>query len=330
MSHANAPLTVEGRRRLCERVDAGRPRAHVAAEAGVSRQCLSKWHARWRAEREAGLVDRSSRPGSSPRRIPAGVQDRIERLRRDRKLGPARIAAELTRAGVPVSPAGVHRVLVRLGISRLRDLDRPTGERLRAQRYERSRPGELVHTDVKKLGKIRPGGGWRVHGRGSPQDIANRAAAAGKVGYDYLHVAVDDHTRLAYVEVLPNETGATCAGFITRAGGFFAGYGIRVERVMSDHVLAYRRSAAFRAAVRALDAQQRFTRPHCPWTNGKAERFNQTLAYEWAYASVFTSSQQRVDSLTSWLHGYNHHRPHTALGGQPPISRVTNVPSFDS
>jgi transposase InsO family protein len=325
--HANAPLTKEGRRRLCERVDGGRARAHVAAEAGISRQCLSKWHSRWLAEGEAGLEDRSSRPGASPNKISDELADRIEQIRRDRKLGPARIGAELRAEGVAISPSGVHRVLERLGISRLRDLDRPTGERLRAQRYERERPGELVHVDVKKLGKIRDGGGWRVHGRGSDQDKAN--PKAGRVGYDYVHVAVDDRSRLAFVEVLADEKGATCAGFLTRAGAFFASYGIAIERVMSDNAFAYRKSTAFRDAVSALGAEQRFIKPHCPWTNGKAERFNQTLAFEWAYATAFDSSQQRVDTLAAWLHGYNHHRPHAALGGKPPISRVTNVPRFD-
>ncbi len=141
---------------------------------------------------------------------------------------------------------------------------------------------------------------------------------------------MDDHSRLAYVEVLPDETGATCAEFITRAGAFFADYDITVERIISDNAFAYRKSRAFREAVAGLGAEQRFIKPHCPWTNGKAERFNQTLAFEWAYATVFDSSAQRVDSLSTWLHGYNHHRPHTALGGKPPVSRVTNVPSFDS
>jgi transposase InsO family protein len=329
VSHANAPLTVEGRRRLCLRVDAGRPRAHVAAEAGVSRQCLSKWHARWRVHGEAGLADRSSRPAHSPDRVPLDVQGRIERLRRERKLGPARIAAELRADGVSVSASGVHRVLVRLGISRLRDLDRPTGEQLRRpHRYERDRPGELIHVDVKKLGRIRPGGGWRVHGRDSAQ--AHAARRGPRVGYDYVHVAVDDHSRLAYVEVLTDERGTTCAGFLRRAGAFFARYAITVERVMTDNAWCYRRSRDFRAAVTELGAEQRFIKPHCPWTNGKAERFNQTLAYEWAYARVFDSSTQRVDSLPDWLHGYNHHRPHTALAGKPPVSRVTNVPRFDT
>jgi len=265
VSHANAPLTKEGRRRLCERVDAGRPRAHVAAEAGISRQSLSKWHARWRAEGEAGLADRSSRPGTSPRRVAEKIADRIEQIRRSRKLGPARIGAELRSEGIAISDTGVHRVLVRRGISRLRDLDRPTGERMRAQRYERDRPGELVHVDVKKLGKIRPGGGWRIHGRGSAQDKANHKGC--RVGYDYVHVAVDDRSRLAFVEVLPDEKGATCAGFLTRAGAFFATFGIAIERVMSDNAFAYRKSTAFRDAVAALGAEQRFIKPHCPWTN---------------------------------------------------------------
>ena len=328
MSHANAPLTKEGRRRLCERVDAGRPRAHVAAEAGISRQCLSKWHARWRGNGEAGLQDRASRPGVSPNKTPDELEDRIEKLRRERKLGPARIGAELRANGVSISDSAVHRVLERRGISRLRDLDRPTGERMRAQRYERGQPCELVHVDVKKLGKIRPGGGWWAHGRGSEQDKANHKL--GKVGYDYVHVAIDDRSRLAFVEVLPDEKGATCAEFLTRAGAFFASYGISISRVMSDNAFAYRKSTAFRDAVAALGAEQRFIKPHCPWTNGKAERFNQTLALEWAYATVFDSSQARVDSLTSWLHSYNHHRPHAALGGKPPVTRVTNVPRFDN
>ncbi|BEP15921.1 IS481 family transposase [Acidothermaceae bacterium B102] len=331
MSHANAPLTVEGRRRFCERVDAGRPIAHVAAEIGLSRQCVSKWYSRWVEDGEDGLVDRSSQPHGSPRRTSAAVAARVAAVRRDRKLGADRIAAVLAEEGITISGSGVHNVLVRLGLNRLRDLDRPTGLPLR-QRYERDAPGELIHVDVKKLGKIRPGGGWRAHGRGSAQDKVNHAARdkpGGRVGYDYVHVAVDDHTRLSYVEVLPDETGATCARFLTHAGEFFAGYGIAVQRVMSDNAFCYRRSTAFKAAVADLGAVQKFIKPHCPWTNGKAERFNQTLAYEWAYASAFDSSEHRSEALQQWLHGYNHHRPHASLGGHPPISRVSNVPSCD-
>jgi hypothetical protein len=169
-----------------------------------------------------------------------------------------------------------------------------------------------------------------VHGRGSAQAAAARKAP--KVGYDYLHVCIDDHSRLAYAEVLPDETGATCAAFITRAGTFMAGYGISVQRVMSDNAFAYRHSHAYADAVAALSpgARRKFIKPHCPWTNGKAERLNQTANDEWARAAVYDSSAERTAALAPWLHEYNHHRPHAALGGLPPVSRVTNVPGCDS
>ena len=346
MSHRNAPLAVEGKRRLCLRVDRGRPKAHVAAEAGISRQCLHKWHTRWQANGEAGLQERSCRPHRTPRRTSPQLEARIERLRRDRNLGPDRIVYELRREdGTAISASGVHNVLVRLGISRLRDLDPPTGEQLRQadpattmhgpnrwRRYERARPGELVHVDVKKLGHIRDGGGWWAHGRSSAQ---HRAARGGpRVGYDYVHVAVDDHSRLAYVEVINTDQGGenqhACAGFLSRATAWFAGHGVTVERIMTDNAMAYRRSRLFAATCAELGIAQRFTKPRCPWTNGKAERFNRTLAIEWAYASVFDSSAQRVASLPGWLHGYNFHRPHTALGGHPPAHRVNNLCGDDS
>ncbi|WP_379542749.1 IS481 family transposase, partial [Pseudonocardia sulfidoxydans] len=284
MSHRNAPLTFEGKRRLCLRVDRGRPKCHVAAEAGISRQCLHKWHTRWQAEGEAGLVERSSRPHRSPRRTPVEVEARIERLRRGRKIGPALIAHELRREdGTRISASGVHRVLLRLGISRLRDLDPPTGEQLREadpaththgpnrwRRYERARPGELVHIDVKKLGHIRDGGGWRVHGRGSAQARAARGGA--RVGYDYVHVAVDDHSRLAYVEVIDTATGGenqhACTRFLRHAAAFFADHGVVVERIMTDNAMAYRNSRLFAATCAELGIRQRFTKPRCPWTNG--------------------------------------------------------------
>jgi transposase InsO family protein len=350
VSHANAPFTVEGRHRLCLRVDAGRPIAHVAAEAGISRQCLSKWHARWRAEADNGLIDRSSRPAGSPTLTSPEVTGRIEQLRRDRLFGPARIAHQLAvdpDAPVKIAASTVHRILQRLGISRLRDLDRPTGLDARVfarraanarepvrptsyVRYERDAPGDLVHTDVKKLGKIREGGGWWAHGRDSAQSAASRNAP--RVGYDYLHVCVDDHSRLAYAEVLPDETGATCAAFISRAGQFMARYGISIVRVMSDNAFAYKHSTAYADAVAALSdgARRKFIKPRCPWQNGKAERFNQTANNEWARAQVFTSSADRAAALDTWLHEYNHHRPHASLDGLPPVSRVTNVPGCDS
>jgi len=350
VSHRNAPLTFEGKRRLCLRVDRGRPKAHVAAEAGISRQCLHKWHTRWQAEGEAGLVERSSRPHRSPQRTPARLEARIERIRRDRKIGPALIAHELHREdGTRISAAGVHKVLVRLGISRLRDLDPPTGEQLRPapssqdlrradpathvhgpnrwRRYERARPGELVHIDVKKLGHIRDGGGWRAHGRDSAQARAARNAA--RVGYDYVHVAVDDHSRLAYVEVIDTTDGGenqhACTRFLRHAAAFFTDHGVIIERIMTDNAMTYRNSRLFAAACTELGISQRFTKPRCPWTNGKAERFNRTLAQEWAYATVFDSSAERVASLPTWLHGYNFHRPHTALGGHSPAHRVNNL-----
>jgi transposase InsO family protein len=274
------------------------------------------------------------------------VEARIERVRRERKLGPARIAYELRREdGTRISAAGVHNVLVRLGISRLRDLDPPTGQQLREadpattvhgpyrwRRYERARPGELVHVDVKKLRHIREGGGWWAHGRDSAQ---SRAARSGpRVGYDYVHVAVDDHSRPAYVEVLTAAEGGenqhACAGFVRRATAWFAGYGVTVERIMTDNAWAYRRSCLFAATLAELGIAHRPTKPRCPWTNGKAERFNRTLAVEWAYAAVYDSSAERVAWLPAWLHGYNHHRPHTALGGHPPAHRVNNLCRGDS
>ena len=207
---------------------------------------------------------------------------------------------------------------------RLAWLDRPTGQLVR--RYERARPGELVHVDVKKLGAIRPGGGWRAHGRGSAEHNHSRAEieAGRRVGYDYVHCAIDDHTRLAYAEIHPDEAATTCAGFLRSAAAWFATAGIdRIERVMTDNALAYRRSHAWRAALADIGAQPRFTRSYRPQTNGKAERFNRTLADEWAYIRPFDSSAERTAALPGWLHTYNHHRTHTALGGHPPISRIT-------
>jgi transposase InsO family protein len=248
----------------------------------------------------------------------------IVALRRDRRLGPARIAGILG-----LNPSTVHRVLVRHRMPRLAWLDRPSGQPVR--RYERARPGELVHVDVKKLGAIRPGGGWRVHGRQSAQYLAtHRELDAGRrVGYDYVHCAVDDHTRLAYAEIHSTEKGETCAAFLRRAAAWFATHGIdRIERVMTDNAWAYRHSAAWRAALADLQASAKFIRPYRPQTNGKAERFNRTLLEEWGYREPFDSSAQRAAALPDFLHTYNHHRTHTALGGHPPISRlpVNNVP----
>ena len=322
MSNARPRLTPWSRRLLVDRVLAGRPAAHVAAEMGVSRATAYKWLSRYRAEGPDGLVDRPSRPHTSPHRTDPTTEAVIVALRRDRRLGPARIGGILG-----LNPSTVHRVLTRHGVPRLSWLDRPTGRLIR--RYEKPRPGQLVHVDVKKLGAIRPGGGWRVAGRGSWQDGRARAEqnAGRRVGYDFVHCAIDDHTRIAYAEVHRDEAAATCAAFLARAAAYLASCGIvRIEAVMTDNALAYRHSRAWAAALDDLGAAKVLIRPYRPQTNGKAERFNRTLVEEWAYAHVFHDSAHRAQALPEWIHTYNHHRAHTALGGQPPISRVNDLP----
>jgi transposase InsO family protein len=322
VAHRNARLTVYGRRLLVHRVRIeGRPVAHVAKELGVSRQCAHRWVARYDSEGEAGLADRSSRPHRSPARTPARVERRVLAARTRLRCGPAGLAHH---TGVPAATCG--RILRRHGMPRLADCDPLTGQVIRSQRhshhrYEHDRPGELVHVDVKKIGRIPDGGGWRAHGRaGRPRTETVKKT---RVGYDYVHAAIDDHTRLAYAEILPDEKGTTCAGFLTRAGAWFAAHGITVERVLTDNAFAYRHSRAFTTAVADLGAVQRFIKPHCPWTNGKVERFNRTLQTEWAYRRVYTSNPRRAAALPRWLREYNEHRPHTALAGQPPISRLS-------
>jgi len=312
VSHPKAVLTPIGRLTLVQRIAQGRPAAHVAGEMGVSRATAYKWWHRYVQEGDAGLLDRSSRPLRSPRQTPARVERQIEALRRRSKLGPVRIAVRLH---MPAST--VHRVLVRRQLNRLSWMDRPTGRVIR--RYEHDRPGDMVHVDVKKLGRIPSGGGWRTHGRGV------RPRARRGLGFDYVHSAVDDHSRLAYSEICGDERGATAAAFWTRASAFFAAHGIVVQRVLTDNAFAYRNSIAFRTAVLESGAVQRFIRPHRPQTNGKVERFNRTLLEEWAYVRPYTSNQGRARALTTWLHIYNHHRAHTSLGQLPPVSRLNNV-----
>lgn len=321
MSHAKPRLSAWSRLLLVERVLAGRPAAHVAAEMGVSRATAYKWLARYRLEGVAGLSDRSSRPHRSPGRTDPLLEAQIVALRRDRRLGPARIASILGMA-----PSTVHRVLVRHQMARLSWLDRPTGQVIR--RYERARPGELVHVDVKKIGRLRPGGGWRIHGRDSLERRQSRYGT--RVGYEFVHAAIDDHTRLAYAEIHPDERAETCAGFLRRAAAWFAGYGITIERVMTDNAIVYRRSHAWRQALADLGAEPRFTRPYRPQTNGKAERLNRTMCEEWLYAQPFTTGDERAAALPQWLHTYNHHRGHTSLAGNPPISRVNDLPGHYS
>jgi len=318
MAHRNARLTVHARRLLIERVvSQHRPVAHVAAELGCSRATGHKWLARWRVEGDAGLADRPSRAHRLPGKTPPEQEARVCALRTARKLRPRRLAPLL---GMPAST--VHAVLTRHGLHRLAWLDRPTGQPVR--RYERDRPGELVHVDVRKLGRLRDGGGWRALGRDSAAHRAHRNAP--RVGYDYVHCAIDDHTRIAYAEICPDEKAETCGGFLLRAADYFAEHGIsRIERVITDNAFAYRHGRAWRHALHTLSASARFTRPYRPQTNGKAERFNRTALEEWAYAQPYTSNQHRADALPAWLHTYNYHRSHTSLGGQPPISRVNNA-----
>ncbi|MCL6734269.1 IS481 family transposase [Streptomyces neyagawaensis] len=298
---------------MVERVRTGRPVAHVAAEMGISRVTADKWmRRRWRTEGEQGLHDRSIRPRTTPHRAAGAIGARTCRLRRDGELGPARIGPVL---GLPAST--VHRVLVRHGLNRLSFLDRPTGQVIR--RYERDRPGELVHVDVKKLGRIPDGGGHKVLGR-----QAGRATRNG-MGFDYIHSAVADHSRLAYSEVHANEKATTCAAFLRRAAAFFAASGIdRIERAPTDNALPYRKSFAWRQALDDLGAAGKLTRAYRPQTNGKVERLNRTLLDEWAYLRPYITNSERTAALADFLHTYNHHRCHTALGGRPPISRVNN------
>ena len=319
MSHANARLTVHGRLLIVERAERGWKQAHIAAAMGVSRRCVKRWLDRFHAEGEAGLRDRSSRPHRSPRRTVVDVESAVLALRERERRGRDWIADEL---GVPART--VSRILARHGVPHLSQLDPITGEVIRASkttavRYERERPGELVHMDVKKLGRIPDGGGWKAHGRASGSIQRDRNT---KVGFDYVHSLVDDHSRLAYSEVLRDEKGPTCAAFLGRAIGYFAEHGItRVERLLTDNAWAYRWS--LREVCAAHGVTQKFIRPHCPWQNGKVERFNRTLQTEWAYRQTFTSNAARTAALAPWLEHYNTGRRHSALGGKPPISRLS-------
>ena len=311
--HANARLTEWGRRELVRRLEAGTPAATVARQMNVSRDTVYKWWRRAQADPEGQWwLDRSSRPRRSPARTRRRLERKILSLRRNKKLGPARIAGRLE-----LAPSTVHAVLARNQMSRLAWMDRPSGRVVR--RYEHSRPGDLVHVDVKKLGKVPPGGGWRVHGR------AARPARHRKIGYCFVHSAVDDHSRLAYSEIHDDEQGLTAAGFWRRALTFFADHGIAVRAVLTDNGSCYRSQDWLKEVV-AAGALPRRTQPYRPQTNGKVERFNRTLVEEWAYVRAYRSEAERRRRLDSWLHLYNHHRSHTALGGQPPVARVDNVP----
>jgi len=304
--HGNARTCPRSRRLLVERVECGWTLAQAAAAAGVSERTAAKWRARWRAEGERGLLDRPSRPRRSPRRTPT---DRIEAIVRLRHLRMT--AAEIAEAlGMALST--VSLILKRSGIGRRSKLE-PLEP---VNRYEHERPGELVHLDVKKLARFdRPG--HRVLGRG-------RGRYETGAGYEYLHVCVDDYSRVVYVELPPDEQGSTAACFLQRAAAHFAGRGVKIERVLSDNGSCYR-SAAFSQSCTQLRIVHSRTRPRRPQTNGKAERFIQTLLREWAYARIYTTSQERSTTLPTWINHYNYRRPHGSLSHQPPATRLNNV-----
>jgi transposase InsO family protein len=321
VSHANARLTFHARCTLVRRIRAGRPVSHVAKEMGVSRQCAHRWLARFEAEGVEGLRDRSSRPLQMPRRTPAEVEAGVLAARVELRAGRDRIA-QVT--GVPART--VSAILARHRVPPIAALDPVTGlvirvSRTTSRRYERESPGDLVHVDVKKLGRIPDGGGWRVHGRPNARSWAKKAQ---RIGFDYVHAVVDDHSRLAYAEVHSDEKGSTAAGVLLRAGEFFAAHGFTIREVISDNAFAYRYSTDFKDAVAALGARQLFIKPHCPWQNGKVERLNRTLQTEWAYRQPYLSNDQRTAALAPWLDYYNNERHHHGIGGKPPVSRTTS------
>ncbi|MFX4288413.1 IS481 family transposase [Janibacter sp. G349] len=302
--------------------------AHIAAEAGLSRQCLSKWVARYREHGVEGLHDRSSRPGFSPTATSQDVVDRIIELR-TRKWSARRIHLALTQEGAPVAVCTIARILRREGLNRLRDLD-VDGQPLWAQpagKITACYPGHMIHLDVKKVGRIPAGGGWWAHGRGSQADRDrglrghNRGS---KVGYTYIHSAVDGFTRLAYTESHDDETAATAIAFLARARVFFAAHGInRITRIVTDNGSCYR-AGAFNRSVLSFASRHKRIKPYTPKHNGKVERYQQTMAREALYAAAYQSEEERRQQLQIWLTHYNYHRPHSATGDQPPASRAKN------
>lgn len=309
MSNPRPRLSVFSRQLLVRRVQMGWPAAQVAEQLGISRATAYKWVRRYRAEGEAGLLDRSSRPHCSPRRTTDALETRILAARAEWRYGPDRLGPLL---GLP--PSTVHRVLHRRGFSRLRDADRVTAAPVR---YVACHPGALLHQDHKKLGRIPDGGGWRVNGR---EHGPNRHRGD---GYEHLEVIVDDASRYAVVVPVPNETAASSIMALEIAAAEFARLGIRIERVLTDNGTQYRRQ--FDSAIEALGARHKRTRPYRPQTNGKAERLIQTLLNEWAYGQPYATNRERVEALPLFVDFYNRRRPHTALGGRSPLDAVNNV-----
>ena len=318
--HANAALSWTGRRRLCELVVVeGWTVVAAAAAAGVSVGCARKWVGRYRTDGVAGLVDRSSAPRHVANRTPPERIETIAKLRRLR-FTAAEIAETL---GMALST--VSGILTRIGMGKLGrlGLEQPI-------RYERSRPGELVHIDIKKLARIKGGAGWRVrdprqHYNATFKDVAGRKRRT--VGYEYVHIAVDDYSRLAYAEVLPDEKGSSAIAFLRRAVAFYRRHGVEVEQILTDNGSAYR-AVMHAVACRQLGIRHIRTRPYRPQTNGKAERFIRTLLNGWAYGAIYGSSQERTRALDGWLWHYNHRRRHSALGHQPPVTRTNLLGSY--
>ena len=325
MAHANAALTPKHRLRLARLIVEDRwPPSRAAEFFNVSWRTAAKWAQRYRDEGPAGMVDRSSARHTQHARTPAPVVRRIVHLRWKQRLGPVPIAAKL---GMPAST--VHAVLTRCRLNRLTHIDRRTGEP--ARRYEHDHPGSLVHVDVKKLGNIPEGGGWRFVGR--QQGDRNRAATPGLprnkyrgplAGHAFVHTVLDDHSRVAYSEIHDDETAETAATVLRHATAWFAARGVRIEQVLSDNGSCYR-SRLWQQTCAELGITPKRTRPYRPQTNGKIERFHRTLVEGWAYARLYGSESARRKALPAWLHHYNHHRSHTATGKRPPITRLTNL-----
>ncbi|BDZ43716.1 IS481 family transposase [Paraoerskovia sediminicola] len=297
----------------------------------VSPRTAKKWADRYRAEGPAGMVDRTSRPHISPTRTPPQVVKKIMALRWRRRLGPVQIGGRLA---IPAST--VHAVLVRCQINRLSRIDRVTGEPLR--RYEHDHPGSLIHVDVTKFANIPDGGGHkflsRQQSRANAIATAHRTGERGKghrprIGIAYLHTVIDDHSRVAYAEIHSDEKSQTATGVLRRSVAWFAERGVSVERVLSDNGSCYR-SHTWRETCAELEITHKRTRPYRPQTNGKIERFHRTLGDGWAYTRFYASTQERNDALPAWLHFYNHHRAHSAIGGKPPVTRLTNLPGHHS
>jgi transposase InsO family protein len=337
MSHANATLTPKGRLALARCVvDDGWSLRRAAERFQTSPQTAGRWAARYRRRDQSrpaieAMTDRPSRPRRSPRATRRPLVRKICHLRRKRGWGPARIAHRL---GMPAST--VHRVLCREEEPRLREVDLATRRRLRGQvrRYEHAHPGDLIHVDVKKLGKIPDGGGHRAHGRviggrNSRLTTTLRKNSHPVIGYGYVHTALDDHSRLAYSEVLGDEAATTTASWWRRAVAWFSSHGIHIARVITDNGPSYR-SRLWGQTCAELGITPKRTRPYRPQTNGKVERFHRTLITEWAYVRIYTSETARTKALRKWLHIYNHHRTYPALGGLPPASRVTNLSGQNS